>query len=232
MAIPVYQPRREADLLAWSSQFDTKITTTPTVFGLTAAQATAYNALHAAFASSYALAIDPDTNSKANIAAKNLAKEALTNGPGGARQLVNIIQEFPGTTDAMRAELAIRIRDTDPTPQPIPVEAPVLTVLSQVGRVVQVRLIDAKEGESRGKPAGVAGATVLICAAEEAPLDPAAWSFCVNTTKTLVDIELVPSIAAGAKVWLIAFWRNRKDQAGPASVPVSFRAGDSMSMAS
>ena len=200
------------------------------MFGLLPAQSVQYASLHAGFASLYAVAIDPDTNSKTAIAAKNLAKEALTNGPGGARTLVNIIQEFPGTTDTMRADLAIRVRDASPTPQPVPPIAPVLSIVSQVGRVVQVKLIDSKDSEKRGRPEDVAGATILLYVGAEAPLDPALWTFCTNTTKVVVDIELVPSIAAGAKVWLIAFWRNRKDETGPTSVPVSFRAGDTMSM--
>jgi hypothetical protein len=45
-----FVPTREADLLAWSRNFDNLISATPTAFGLTAAQATAYSTLHTNFA--------------------------------------------------------------------------------------------------------------------------------------------------------------------------------------
>src|SRR4051812_29715033 len=105
MAIPLFPPTREADLLAWSVNWSNLISATPTVFGLTAGQATAYATLHSTFATAYATAIEPSTNSTSAIIAKNTAKENLVNGPGGARALVAIVQAFPGTTNEMRGEL-------------------------------------------------------------------------------------------------------------------------------
>lgn len=231
MAIPLFPPSREAQLLAWSNAFFTKITATPTAFGLVAGQATAYGILNTAWANAYAAATDSETNSTAAITAKNVAKEALLNGPGGARELVAIVQAFPGTTDEERSELRIRIRDVEPTPVPPPSEAPVLIVDSLLSRVLTLKIRSSEDDESRGKPEGVAGSTILMYVGAEAPLDPAVWTFVMNTTRTTAVIEFPPSIAPGAKVWLTAFWRNRRDDIGPASTPLSIRLGDALAAA-
>ena len=80
MPIPEFPPSRESELLEWSANWTTRIAATPTAFGLTAAQAGAYDILHRDFESAYTTANQPLTNSKANIIAKNVAKEALLDG--------------------------------------------------------------------------------------------------------------------------------------------------------
>src|SRR5262245_6470997 len=95
MPTPEFLPTRETELLAWSLNFSTKITATPTAFGLVAAQATAYATLHSTFSNKLTIASDPGTNSKANVEAKNLAKFALIDS---ARDLVRQIQGVPTVT--------------------------------------------------------------------------------------------------------------------------------------
>ena len=57
--MPDYIPGRFADRLAWSANFSAKFTTLATSVGGTAAQATAYAALHTAFANAQADVDDP-----------------------------------------------------------------------------------------------------------------------------------------------------------------------------
>ena len=45
-----YLPHNDAELLAWSSNFSSLITAAPVTYGLVAGQATAYAALHTAYA--------------------------------------------------------------------------------------------------------------------------------------------------------------------------------------
>src|SRR5688572_17214575 len=100
MPVPIFPPTKEADLVTWSDNFSTLISATPTTFGLTAAQATAFGALNSLWLSAHDTASKPSTNSKANIIAKNQAKENMLRGANGAWELVDIVQAFPGTTDA------------------------------------------------------------------------------------------------------------------------------------
>src|SRR5687768_14510632 len=67
----------DAELYTGSANFSTLITATPTVFGLTAPQATAYAALNAAYAAAYVAANNPLTRTKPAITAKNDAKIPL-----------------------------------------------------------------------------------------------------------------------------------------------------------
>ncbi|MCI0363473.1 MAG: hypothetical protein L0219_06290, partial [Phycisphaerales bacterium] len=115
-----YLPSRESELVTWSTNYNTKIVAAPTSYGLVAAQATAYTALHTAFVTAYNTANAPLTRSPVNIEAKNTAKTALIDGPGGIRALAAIIQAFPGVTDAQLRELGLTVRDSQPTPIPPP----------------------------------------------------------------------------------------------------------------
>jgi len=234
MAVTRFPPKKDAELLTWSDNFDQKITATPVVFGLTAPMAVAYNLLHVDFAAKYALATNANTNSATNIGNKNSAKEALlygTGGTGGAWELVNIIQAAPGTTDDMRRELALRTPDREQTPAPIPGTAPDLSIVSTMGRVVKIRLRDQAKPDNRGKPDKTQGATILYHVGEAAPSEVAQWVFLQNTSKTILDVEIPASVAAGSKVWFSAFWFNAKKQTSPSAIPEHTRVVDGLAQA-
>lgn len=231
MPIPIFEPKKDADLVTWSSNFQTKITATPTAYGLTAAQATAYTTLNTAWSTAYNRATNPNTNSKQAIIAKNTARHNLVDGVGGAWQLVDVVQAFPATTNDMRGELGLRIPDTSMTPIPAPATAPDLSIVATMGRIIKVRLRDQENPDRRGKPDGVNGATVLFYAGETAPADPAVWVFLANTSKTALDVEIPAAVAAGAKVWLTAFWFNNRKQSSPAATPESTRVSDGLAAA-
>lgn len=220
MAIPVFPQTREGDLLQWSADFSGQIKASPTSYGLVAAQATAFEALQLDFADKYAIATNPATNSKMNVEEKNIAKNAMLNGPGGAKQLVEIIQAFPGMTDAMRVKLNIRVRDVSPTPVPVPTQSPDVDIVSTFSNTITVRVHDS-EDEKRRRPVGVKGATVLWAIGENPPADDDAWTFSGNTTKNIYEITLPIATPAGSRVWVTAFWFNNRMESGPAASPVS-----------
>lgn len=215
-----YLPTREADLNQWAKNFDEKITAAPTEYGLTAAQATAFNALYTAFTDAWGAANANSTRTPSVIVTKNDAKQALIDGDGGIRKLVKIIQAYPGTTDTERSDLGLTIPDTGPTPVPAPAEAPQLDVVARFNRTIKIRLHDASSPTSRGKPATVATATVFWAIGPAAPADMTGWTFYTNTGKTVVDVEFPDTVAAGAQVWITAFWSNAKGESGPACAAV------------
>jgi len=216
-----YLPAREADLLQWSTNFDTRINAGALNYGLTVPQAAAYTVLHDAFAAAYATANEPITRTPAAITTKNTAKNALIRGVGGIRELAAIVQAFPGTTDTERVELGLNVRDTEPTPIPPPSVAPGLSVSLVTGRTVKVRVFDALVPSSRSKPEGVLGASVYSYVGETAPVDIDSWKYEGSTTRTTIDVEFPATVANGSRVWLTAYWTNPRLESGPPCQPVS-----------
>ncbi len=213
-------PPREAELVTWSNNFDALIMTSGVNFGVTAPQAAAYDSLHTAFVSAFQTANDPSTNSRANVVAKNSAKDALVDD---ARELARIVQADSSVSDAQLAQLGLTVRDDEPTPVPVPTTAPGIAIVSAIGRNVQIRLSDTANPDSRGKPDGVDGASVLsfVGAAPPAPEDTEAWKFEGNIGRATATITFPPTVPSGATAWFTAFWFNPRKQSGPAAMPVS-----------
>jgi hypothetical protein len=210
-----FLPDKDAALLAWSLNFSSKISATPVSFGLTAAMATSYAALHAAYAAALA-ACAPGERSKTLVASKNAARASLKYS---ARLLAKLVDGTGSVTAAQKLELGLSVRHL-PSPIPPPAFAPALDVLSVAGRVVRLRLHDATDAARRGKPPFVDGAAIFSYVGASAPADLGQWKFEGNTTRTRVDVLFPNAVAPGAQVWLTAFWFNERKQAGPVAAPV------------
>ncbi len=225
-----FLPKREADLMVWSGNFNTRISADPTIYGLTIEQAADYATLHTAFAAAYTTANEPMTRTPPAIQIKNDAMEALIEE---VRSLVNIVQGHPGTTNGMRRDLGITVPDTEPTPVPPPEYAPGLDIVSTIGRTVHLRLYDSTNPERRGRPDGVDGATVLtyLGATPPAPEDLDAWKFEGNLSRTATSITFPPTVDSGATAWFTAFWFNPRKQSGPAALPISTQIPGSLPQA-
>jgi hypothetical protein len=215
MAKP-YLPSRESELVVWMQNFAGQVTEDPARYGLTEAQGTQLGTLNTNFQQNYDLANHPQTRSPTNIEAKNVAKRELI---AYTRQLVEVIQGQPSTTDTQRRTLGITVRDSDPTPVPPPEVAPRLDVVSVSGWLVSLRLHDG-ESTRRAKPAGVKGATLFSYVGETPPSDIAAWKFEGSTTRTSTQVMFSNQLTPGTKVWLTAFWFNPRLESGPACAPV------------
>lgn len=223
-----YLPTREGALLGWSSNFSMLINDDATRYGLTIEQAADYATLHDTYRTAFITATHPPTRTPPAIQAKNDAKHALLEA---ARELVKIIQAYPGTTNEMRRSLDITVPDDEPTPIPPPGTAPNLSIMSTIGRVVKIRLRDAENSDNRGKPSGVTGAAVFSYVGETPPSDPMTWSFLFNTSRTIVDVEFPSTVPGNSKVWITAFWFNAKKQSSPAAASVTTTISDGMSQA-
>lgn len=226
-----YLPPREADLLGFAENFSTKLSGTPAAYGILPAQATAFAALFSSFQGAMSKLQDPTTKSPPFVAAKNTAKEDLVDGPGGIRELVALVQAHPAITDEQLVDLRLTVRDRQPSPVPAPASAPVFIVKSQVGRTIFCRLGDAEDDESRGKPAGVIGASVLMFVGDQAPANPMQWTLAKNVSKTTFELDLGAEVPGGAKVWLSAFWFNLKQELSAPATPVSVRVADTLAQA-
>ncbi len=173
------------------------------------------------FAAAYQLANNRLTRSPGNIEAKNTAKQNLV---AQIRGLVKIAQASPVMNNDKRAALGITVPDTDPTPVPVPEEAPQLDISAVLGRTVKIRLREASTGR-RKKPVGVSGASILSYIGANTPADMRDWTFEGNDTRLDTQVAFGSGFVPGTKVWLTAFWYNRRGESGPACMPVSAHIG-------
>jgi hypothetical protein len=212
-----FLPNREAELVTWSGLFSSGITTLNTAVGISPAQATAYAALNTTWVAKYNATQDESTNSTAARIEKDLAKKELI---ANARLLAGIIQKFPGTTDAQRAQLNLSIKDVEPTPVPIPGQAQ-LMVKGVEGNTVKVRVIDPANPTKRGRPAGVQGVHVYTHVGETYPAELSLYQFQGAVTRAFFNVEFpVEAAATAAKVWIVVAYYNPRGEEGQASIPV------------
>src|SRR6478672_1739290 len=116
MAIPA---ENDSLLVAFSTNFNDRIVAAPATYGFSAAQASAYTALHTPFVSAYNAVVaarESGTRSRSLVASKDAAKASLL---GYARQLYAQVQSSLTVTDAAKIELGVKVRSA-PSPQPIP----------------------------------------------------------------------------------------------------------------
>ena len=218
-------PYRQEDLRAWGDRFSLTLELDPGGYGTTAEQASIVRLAYDDFAVALARATNKTTNSEVNTRLKNDARKAMVEK---ARELVRIIQAWPGITDAKRDALGITVPDPEPTPLPAPSAPPTVEVVAVLGHTVKVRL---KGGSGRGKPMGVIGATLMTYVGPEVPTDLEAWCFKQMVSKTTEDIKFPPTVPAGSKVWITAFWFSRVSKTSRAAVPVSVYLADGVTKA-
>lgn len=217
MAIPV----KDAELAAYTTNFDARVSVAPATFGLTPEQGLTYSGFSTAFLTAYnayVAAVTSGTRSKSLLAAKDTAKANLL---ACAREFYAFIQADTSVSDANKALVGVTVRKTTPTPTPVPSSAPIVAVESVSGRTARLRLMNAESPTHRGKPAGATGASVFTFVGATPPDEVEAWTFQGNTGRAEFDVTFPGTVAAGAVVWFTAFWFNPRKQSGPACPPVS-----------
>lgn len=111
-----FTSKKDTVLAAGSNNFSTKISASPTLYGLSAPQAAAYAALNTSFQSVYLTSITPSTRTKSTVAAKDAARIPLRQM---ASDLAKIVDGTPTVTNSQRVDLGIAVRAT-PAPRPAP----------------------------------------------------------------------------------------------------------------
>jgi hypothetical protein len=208
-------PDSDPGLLAWSLNFSTRISQNPQSVGLTPQLASAYAALHQAFATALE-ACDPAVRNEASVIAKNQARENLK---ADARLLNNLVQGTASVTDEQKRLLGLTIR-ARPSPVPPIAQGPTVLLEGMVGNTLRVRLQDATTTR-RARPASAVGASVFWFVGPAPSEDPADWTFEANVSRTVFDIAFPESLTPGTTVWVTAFWFTARAQSSPAATPVS-----------
>jgi len=212
-----FLPGREGELRAWCNAFGSNLSSSPLEFGITVEMAAQYAERRVAFSDLYQAARNNRTRTPAVIRAKDEAKRALVTL---TRELARVIQANSSVSNEQRTVLGLTVRRTERTPVERPDQPPELVIRSTSGRRVKILLRRIDDASGRGKPAGVAGATVLSYVGELPPIDRRAWSFEGNTARTLRTVNLPASVPKGARVWFTAVWFNTRMKSGPAATPV------------
>lgn len=208
-----YMPQKQADQVAWASQFYLVVSADVAAYGVPAAQMTAFSNLNTALQEAWAAANNVTTRTKATVATKN---QCLAEMKAAAKRLSSIIQGTAGVTDAMLINAGLTVRKTTPTPKPAPTVAPYVEVVGNVGRTVTIDLRQSKT--HRGRPATAASATIFTYVGDAPPAEQGQWQFAMNTTQTTAKITFPPS-ATGNTAFITAFWSGTRGESGPAAMP-------------
>lgn len=206
-------PPRDADLDAWSLNFETQIDTEYATYGLTNGQATAYTALDTAWRTAYQAATNPATRTPVTIAAKDAARAALV---FNARELAAVVNAYPGITNAQRETLGLNPRGDGPTPVPAPTTKPVAVVVEHqpLSHVLQIR--DESTPASRAKPFGATAAEVWSKVGTTPPASIADCVFRGLYTKPFLTVAY-DGADAGKTAYYVTRWVTRRGLTGPTS---------------
>lgn len=216
-----FLPRKDADLLTWSNNFNARLGTSASTYFMSTAQVTNYAAKHDAFADALALSSDPLTRTKGKIIAKNAAKRALLSVASSYGQMIS---NNIAVSDEAKADIGVTIRKTEPTPITPPAFSPTLVVKSVDGNIVTV-LVRGPEVNKRGLPDGVNGATLFSHIGTAPPVNINDWKFEGSTGKNKIAIEFPLSAEPFSKVFITAFFFNPAKESGPACTPISTNLG-------
>jgi hypothetical protein len=210
-------PTLDSKLVPFSTNFNSRVSATPTVFDLTTAEASEYSALHEPYVAACEAVASPGAKSKALLAVRDAARAALL---PYARELYAIVQASSEVTDANKLLLGITLRK-QPQPSPAPGIAPGQDVVSVVGGDVTFHIHDSASSTRRGKPALVLGAKIYCFVGTSYPTDPGEWTYVGDTTKNAHVVTFPDSVAPGTQVWITSAWYNRKAETGPLAVPIT-----------
>lgn len=212
-----FLPRRDADLSLFTDNFNTKITATPTAYGLTSGQATAYATANTAWQAALVVATTPATRTKPTVAAKDVAKADIS---VLTRQYASLVQAFPAITPTLLENLGLTVRKTTRSPIPPPTTAPIVGILSAMGQQMTLSLNDTLTPSARKLPTGVINAEVWFAFTTSAPTSLAQCTF-QGIYSRFPGRYTVDSANVGKTCYILTRWKNRRGDVGPLSAVAS-----------
>jgi len=204
-----YLPKKDAELLPWSSNFTTIVTENAGSWEIPTTEVANLQSRLSAFESLIAQAQSPVRNSII-VSEKNGARKTLI---AAIRELVNFRLKNPVITDSQLVTLGLHPRDKTRKPCPVPVTYPGLQIDRSVIRQLTVHYRDAGS-ERKAKPAGVHGVEIRwsILSAPPTHVDNLiVSSFCTKTPFMLSFDE----DDSGKRVYFCARWENKRGEKGP-----------------
>ncbi len=213
-------PSVDAQLLAFAQNFSTKISGTPLVFGLVAADATNLATQVSAFSSALTTATTPGTRTAVTVAAKETARTTLV---ADLRSLARRVQATLTVTVAQKTDLGLPIRDVVPSPVPAPATKPALDLRGIDRQSHLILIADETTPTRRARPAGAIGAEVYAfigAPGATPPADLKHWEYMGLASKSEFTVSY-EAADANKQAVIVARWVNRRGESGPVSNPIT-----------
>lgn len=212
-----YIPTTKAGRAAWLANFVTKVASNKNALNLKDDEVTALADLQTASASAAQELADAEANFRAKQAAFDTADEAAIDA---ARSRVRQIQANPNTTDAIRAELDIPVRDTTPTaPAPL-TSRPVVTIdFSQRGQ----HTLDYRNSEtptSRARPSNATGCEIRRHIGTAPPVGTEQFDYLDTDRSSPYTVQYTDADVGKIASYILR-WVNANGDKGPWSETVS-----------
>ena len=231
-----YIPQSDADFDIFQDNFIAGVQPNLGDWDIPNAEFSALQDLQTAWNDAWAKAKNKDTRSRADVQAKNDARDTYESG------LRKFVKEWLAynskVSDAERESLGLTVRDTQPTPSPVPDRAPDIT-LDEIRHLSHtLRLTDPANPHTQAKPKGVREIEVFRYIVPQKtepkppepqpknepssspPTDIDQYRFVGNATRFLYTVEYTLE-DVGKTVWYIARYVNTRGESGPWSEPFS-----------
>lgn len=229
MAAP-YIPNKDALLVAWSDNFASLITASPTTYGLVAADAAAINAVNTPWDTAYAAAVAGATRGPMTVQAKNNARAALL---AVVRPYAIQIRNNAGVSDPDKVALGLTVPNQTRTPIFAPQTQPLISIAAATPLSHTLRFSDSNSPQLRGKPFGAKACAFVVSYGTTIGTDPdlAAPVPIVNsalavpsstglaTRQPCASVLPVAQVGKLATYW--ARWVGIRGDVGPWSLPVA-----------
>ncbi|HEV7302094.1 MAG TPA: hypothetical protein VGN72_22345 [Tepidisphaeraceae bacterium] len=216
-----YMPGKKVEQVGLAQRVVDVVLPETSGYNVPAALGATFSAINTALQEAWLLSSNPATRTKGTVEATD---GWLRRMKSTLKQIVSIVQGMPGVTPQMLIDAGFTVRKTNKTPKPRPSQKPFIKKMKVDGRTGYFQL--RQDVSTRGKPAGVSGATVLMCKPGPNGAPSRDWKFVTNTTVTSAEITF-PESETSDVYYITAFWTNSRDESGPAADPlwVSLPAG-------
>lgn len=223
MASASYIPASDSSFQEWLLNFNSRLTATPAIYGLIAADAVIVAASYAVWNAAYLVAITPGTRTSAAIAAKDAARASAE---AVVRPYAQRIRSNPAVSNAARVLIGVTVAVFPPTPIPAPLTNPVLALVRATPLTHVLAYADADTPTTKAKPYGVKQCTILVVIGLAPAVDPTAARYVGGYTKSPLQITH-DSSDRGKIATYFARWENGSgpggvSAVGPWGTPVSF----------
>ena len=187
-------------------------------FSLSAATVTALNSFLADWNTKFAAYVSPITNGRNTVDAINASYQAGFTLTQSIRAIIKNLVSIALTSEE-RSILNIK-RPVSPSSTGIPKDAPSLTSISITALVIKLLALNPSNPFKKGKPSGISLIGVKMAITNAGAPPPSLSDYVRQEDESITDFDMLfTSLQVGKTAYIIAFYINTRNQAGPDSLP-------------